>query len=346
MISLKLLIIFVKIIIMKVSTIKKIQLLLLLFALQFCTAQILPKLSYQDYGYTKPVSKIEIIYYSFKDKVVIDKKKEVFLFNKDGKIEKIQKENYDDNSKSEINYFYKNGLLTKETHISKEALINKENLAENSELIYEYNKDKKVIATYYKSQNYTKTYHYKYNGKNLVKAVGESDGEKFEENYLYDKKNNLYKLNRTYSSGKVNLNKTSLYLKGVEIGSYSEKYEDPYLVFKNEKAEIYYNIISSKGLIKLKNLENELMLGNDFEREDLNSQIYQLAQKKVDAKFSFGNINLNKDGNIVANAELKKNGEDPEFVSFRKIYFADGSELGTADFDIFVYNEIKNLLKN
>ncbi|SEG54749.1 hypothetical protein SAMN05421847_2657 [Halpernia humi] len=319
---------------------KKLIYLFLFSIFNFGFAQILPKVSYEDFGCSKPIAKMEIVYYSFKDKFVLDIRKEIYHFNKEGKLEKIEKEDYDNYSKSEINYFYKNGLLTKET------LINKKNPTENYEMIFEYNKDNKVIATAYKSQEYNETYRYKYQGKNLVKAIGESDGEKFEENYLYDKNNNLYQLKRTDFSSKQKYNTTVLYLKGVEIGGYSQNYDYPYFVFKNEKAEINFGIISEKGIEKLKNLENELASGNDLEREDLNNQIYQLADKKVDAEFSYGNFNLIKDGSIVANADLEKSGKDPEFLNFRKIYFADGTEVGTSDFDIFVYNEIKHILKN
>ncbi|WP_417429116.1 hypothetical protein [Halpernia sp.] len=311
--------------------------LLIFYILNF--AQILPKITYQDFGCAKPVAKIEIIYYSFQNKIAIDKRKEVCIFNKEGKIEKIIREDYDNNSKSEINYFYKNSLLAKET------LINKGNSTENYDLNYIYNKENKLISTDYKSQEYNETYNYKYKGKNLTKAVGESDGDKFNEEYFYDKNNNLYKLKRTDSSGDENYYTTILYLKGVEIGGYSQDYEYPYFVFKNKKTEINYTIISEKGIEKLKNLEKDLEKGTALDGEDLNNQIYQMAEKKVDAEFSFGNFNLIKDGTIVANVDLEKHGNNPEFISFRKIYFSDGTELGTTDFDIFIYNEIKYLLK-
>ena len=80
-------------------------------------------------------------------------------------VEKIIREDYDNNSKSEINYFYKNGLLSKET------LINKGNSTENYDLNYIYNKENKLISTDYKSQEYNETYNYKYKGKSLTKTM-------------------------------------------------------------------------------------------------------------------------------------------------------------------------------
>lgn len=54
------------------------------------SAQSLPKITYQDYGFTKPVKQLEELYYSFDSDSIERVEKVTYRFNESGKIESVE----------------------------------------------------------------------------------------------------------------------------------------------------------------------------------------------------------------------------------------------------------------
>lgn len=77
-------------------------------------AQSLPKITYQDYGFTKPVKQLEELYYSFDSDSIERVEKVTYRFNESGKIESLENKSFIDDSWSKAKMSYKNNVLQKE----------------------------------------------------------------------------------------------------------------------------------------------------------------------------------------------------------------------------------------
>lgn len=327
---------------MKVSTGKKIQFSLLFFALQFCTAQVIPQISYKDFGFEKKIAKFQKTTFEFKDKIALDKEKEIYIFNDAGNISKVISETYgnQENLKATVEYFYKDGKLVKEVG----TFPNDQQMNFTSD--YVFDAKNKIISSKFEGDGYEEKIKYHYKNNRLEKSSGDYNGTPASEKYFYDLKGDLYKkIHEESFSGNM---ESSIYLyhNGKEIANYTKNYINSRISSINKKANFNYNIITEKGILKLKDLEKKLSSGESKGLEDLPNQIFKWGKENKDLSYSNGQFSLYKDNELVATADVEKPFTDLETLTFYEITYPDGSKVGSTDFNIFYYNELKSYLKD
>lgn len=326
---------------MKVSTLEKLQFLLLFFALQFYTAQVIPQISYKDFGFEKKIAKFEKVTFEFKDKVALDREKEIYIFNEEGNIAKVVSETYgnQENLEATVEYFYKDGKLIKEVG----TFPNDKQMNFSSDYIFDEKNN--IISSKFDGDGYEEKIKYHYKNNRLEKSTGDYNGTSGSEQYYYNPKGQLYKKVHKDSFSEEKNTSTNLYHNGKEIARYTENYIAPRISSIDKKANFNYNINTEKGILKLKDLEQKLSNGETIGLEDVPGQIFKWGKENKDLSCSNGQFSLYKDSEVIATADVEKPFTDLEILTFYEITYPDGSKAGSTDFNFFYYNELKSYLK-
>lgn len=310
-----------------------------LFLSKALFAQI-PEISNADFGYSKKVAKIEIMYYSFEDKFVLDQKKEEYLFNDNGNIIKCRTTFLDDNSSVEKDYFYKDGLL--QTIREKKT---SSNVKTNSNTTINYTLKNKPEVIVYDHIDYKDIYKITYNEEETISEIFGKFSGNFQYRYFNKLSKNLIKTHLDYySDNKVTLTEEELFLNDSLIASYSSNENNLKLhTYTKNRKEIYQLDIKDAP----KTANEFLSLGDLVEEKnwtifDFRNVVTTIKDAKLISRELF--LKNEKNETIVGgNYDIEK--QEVNYLYFTKITYLDGTISGDTEFDYFKVNELKAILK-
>lgn len=323
---------------------KNITLLFLLIASD-AFAQSLPDISYEDYGYSKPVKHVEQIYYSIdynkQNDSVETVEKITQTFNAEGNIASYENQSFLDDSWAKSQSVYKHGRLHKQMWTHSNPYLNRT-------YTYVYDKQGKITKEKIRFKGGSKShikFHYKNNLLDEIEA--NIDGTQSVTERYYSQKRKLYKeIHRQKVPNETDIITNYFYLEDKEIISYVEPqsyfYATAYLkdAMGNDASEIKFKLIEDstaqgKLMKGIQHFEEEAPTDNlPFGLKQYSEQTLQAYDKNKDKIIPF-NIKLflrDKYNNSIAEAEVDVKTKTISSIGFFKIEYADGSTTGTTEF--------------
>lgn len=310
-------------------------------------AQSLPDITYQDYGYTKPIKKVTQLYYSIdydndgSVKNVEEVEKVTQIFNTNDNIKSYENQSFLDESWAKSQSTYKQGRLHKQVWTHSNPYLNRT-------YTYVYDKQSRITEEKIRFKDGSKShikFHYKNNLLNEIEA--DIDGTQSITERHYSQKGNLYKeIHRQKVPGEADIITNYFYLEDREIISYVEPqsyfYATVYLkdAMGNEFSEIKFRLIEdstaqSKLIKGIQRFEEEAPTDNlPFGLKQYAEQTLQAYNKNKDELIPF-NMKLflrDKYNNIITEAEVDVKTKTIVGIGFFKIEYADGSTTGTTNF--------------
>src|SRR5690554_4874362 len=156
-------------------------------------AQSLPDITYQDYGYTKPIKKVTQMYYSIdytndgSIKNVEEVEKVTQTFNADGNIESYENKSYLDDSWAKSQSTYKNKRLAKEIWTHSNPYLNRT-------YTYLYDKQGRITEEKIRFKDGSKSHiKFRYKDSLLTEMEADIDGTQSVTERYYSAKDKLYK---------------------------------------------------------------------------------------------------------------------------------------------------------
>ncbi len=309
-----------------------------LLFLESIFAQI-PQISYQDFGYEKQVSKVEIMLYDFKDKVVVDNQKEELIFNKEGNIASIKTTFFSNNPVVEEKYSYENNLL-----FNRKQFLNQQKEPVSTSL-FGYNNQAKISEIQINEKEKKTICLFSYNDDNQINEVNKKFENSYQyEKFEYDENNQLWKKQLNYfEKDTVSFTSEDLIIENKLAADISS--EKKYIKFytygenSNEISRLYIdkNKISNEFLNLCDLINDKNMSTSDFRKFILGIKDVKVITKETFLKNEFGDwlVNYYFDN---LHSEITQ-------YYFKKIIYADGTISGDSEFNIFKVNEVKSLAK-
>lgn len=302
-------------------------------------AQI-PEVTYQDFGYQKKVAKVEVMLYSFQDKLVLDLQKEEFIFNEEGTIQSIKTTDFSDNSTYLKEFLYEANLLTTilETNSKQKDF--------NGKIKFAFNEDNDFSKIIYDKNDYQDAYIISYNNDKSIKEIyGQFQNSYQYEKYNYDENRSLWKKEVSYyEKDTVSLTSAELYIDNkiaadmsstkqyIKFYSYSANTHEISRLKINDPSKIANEFLNLGDLINEKD-----MTTSDFRKLILDLQDVKVITKETFLKNEFGDWVIN-----YYNDNLYS---EINHFYFKKITYADGTVSGDSEFNIFKVNEVKAIAK-
>lgn len=310
----------------------------------FCSSQDIKEqyVSYKDFGFQKQPKNISKIHYKFKDKIVVDQRKESFVFDEFGNIASITDVNFmDGNSEMKTIYEYKNGLMVKECS----QFSDKNNMPHCT--TYEYNKDNQLIKksligddSYYE----TSIYIYKDARLNQINTDVAGDIKLLQELY-YNSKGDLYLIKSTETLRNGNKNySTEAYENGKLLFQRDHDRANTFVYHKEPKMELQFLVKGKKTWAYLELLEDRLTEKNATVANDLALFVFDnFSDPEQIVTQNIKVFKRNENNDIIASGSRDNVKKPMQILDFQKIEYADGTISGSEDFDFFVYKELNQM---
>ncbi|WP_312342436.1 hypothetical protein [Chryseobacterium binzhouense] len=312
-----------------------------LFFLTNAFAQSLPDISYQDYGYKKPLQKVQQIYYSFDGESVEKVEKLIRVFNADGNLESYENQSFLDDSWAKSKTVYKKGRLHQEIWQHSNPYLNRT-------YTYEYDKENRVTKEKIRFKDGAKSYiDFQYQNQQLNLINAEIDGVKSSTERHYSQNGNLYKeIHRQKVPGENDIITHYFYLEDREILSFvapqSYFYATAYLKDAMDEIaiEIKFKLIEdsiaqSKLLKGIQRFDAEAPKDNlPFNLQEYSEQTLQAYAKNREDLNPYRMLVFLHDEykNIIAEAEVDVKTKKIAGIGFFQISYADGTITGNTDF--------------
>jgi hypothetical protein len=320
-----------------------------LFIASGSTAQVLPDISYRDYGFSKPVKQVEQIYYSIDYNIDhprsienIEKVEKVTrTFNTDGDIESYKNQSFLDDSWAKSQSIYKKGRLHKQAWTHSNPYLNRT-------YTYMYDKQGKITEEKIRFKDGSKSYiKFRYKDSLLTEIEADIDGTQSVTERYYSDKGKLYKeIHYQKVPNEADIVTHYFYLEDKEILSYvapqSYFYATAYLKDKmgNNAGEIKFKLIEdstaqSKLLKGIQRFDKEAPQDKlPFGLQEYSEQTLQAYEKNKDELKPYRMLLYlhDENNNTIAEAEVDLKAKNITGIGFSKIEYADGSTTGTTEF--------------
>lgn len=303
-------------------------------------AQILPQVTYQDYGFHKQPLKVESIFYD----TSLDQPEAVSHtlreFNADGNLITYEHKSLIDHTWSKAKSVYQNKQLVQEKWTSSNRYFNRS-------YTFHYNKNGQLARKKlrYEDGGFHNTW-YEYDGDKLIKTRGKSDDETTEEQFLYAKSNGaLYKsiFTQKFPDGN-DLKTNTYYLEGKEIANYMEPnaYYNAHIYLNNLEVEfqlINQNNANEKLKKGLQRYEVEAEIPGKvfppFSLQQFSDQTLQFIHKnrKLVNLLSIKYQEKNQYGDLLISALGDDKSEELLGIELYQITYANGEVSGSVSFD-------------
>ena len=318
----------------------KLKITILFLSIYAFTFSQTDNVSYKDLGIQKKPVKIESMTYSMEDKFVTDNASDLYTFNENGSILLHEFNIYGDyaSSTSEISKYENDKIMQREVTVK-----NRPNF--NSVMTFKYENDnlkqKSYQAKYYKNE-----FLFSYDKDNrLIEIKGVYNSNYSIEKYYYNQEK-LYKtVIQYFNNDTISSQNMKLYIDDKVVVEYdgNDKFSKAYL--KEEKSEMLLQLNHTKPLQEINKIESKIINENmsfaKFKEYLLNKS--NAAYVKVIVNERCKN---NENNDWIAKMGIDKMfKEERKYYTFRKITYADGTESGSTDFNIFTINELKAMFK-
>lgn len=321
-------------------------------------AQSLPDISYQDYGYNKPVKKVTKVYYSIDyhtDKRNVNNVETVEqitqIFNADGNIESYENQSFLDSSWAKSQSTYKKGHL-------RQAVWTHSNPYLNRTYSYIYDKQHRITEEKIRFKDRSKSYiQFGYKANKLSRIDADIDGTQSVTERYYTTEGNLYKeTHRQKVPNQADIVTNYFYLEDKEIMSYVEPHNYCYITAYPSNGEIKFKLAEDstipntllKGTLRF---NQEAPKGNlPFGLQEYAEQALQFYRQHRDKLMPYQILLYLRDENqnIIAEAEVDLKTHNIASIGFFKIEYADGTTTGTNEFrhkKMQVFEAMLELLK-
>lgn len=299
----------------------------------------IPPTHFTAFNFEKKVAKVETVVYDFEDKVVIDNRMTTQLFDEFGNITQTKTTYFDDNLVTQKNFVYQNGLLV-ETNES-----NSKRGDFTTTTTFDYTKNKKLSSIVSNSQGFKSLYQIKYNQDQRIEQIsGKFKKDHQIEKYFYTDAGKLWKKELTYYNGKAVASTFSeLFIDSKIAVQYASNQPTItlYISSKNQSeiAELTVNPTADTSVF----LDLcQLVYDANRSPKELNSA---LANRKDISVKSREVYKSNVYNDWIVNYSFATSNPHATQWCFRKITYADGTESGSVDFNIFTVNELKSMQK-
>jgi hypothetical protein len=296
--------------------------------------------SYKDLGIQKKPVKIESMTYSMEDKFVTDNASDLYTFDENGSILLHEFNIYGDyaSSTSEISKYQNDKIIQREVTVK-----NRPNFS--SVMTFKYENDNLKQKTY-QAKYYKNEFLFSYDKDNkLIEIKGVYNSNYSIEKYYYNQEK-LYKtVIQYFNNDTISSQNMKLYIDDKVVVEYdgNDKFSKAYL--KEEKSEMLLQLNHAKPLQEINKIESKIINENmsfaKFKEYLLNKS--NAAYVKVIVNERCKN---NENNDWIAKMGIDKMfKEERKYYTFRKITYADGTESGSTDFNIFTINELKAMFK-
>ncbi len=319
----------------------KLKITILFLSIYAFTFSQTDNISYKDLGLHKKVVKVESMTYSMEDKFVTDRAGDLYRFDENGSILEHEYNVFGNyaSSTSETST-YENGKI-----IQRDVTVkNRPNFTSNMTFKYDENgnlKQKNAQAKYYKNE-----FLYSYDNENkLIEIKGIYNNRYSIEKHFY-KKERLYKtVIQYFNNDTVSSENIKLYIQDkvvVEL-DVNDKFSKAYL--NDESGEMLLQLNHTNPLKEITNIESKIANENltlaQFKEYILNKKNAPFVKIIVNEHFK-----NNENNDWIAKMSIDKmHNEEQTYYAFRKITYADGTESGSIDFNMFTINELKAMYK-
>lgn len=310
-------------------------------------AQSLPEITYQDYGYSKPLKKVTQMYYNIdydnddSVKNVEKVEKVTQTFNTDGNIESYENKSFLDDSWAKSQSTYKKERLEKQIWTHSNPYLNRT-------YIYVYDKQSRITEEKIRFKDGSKSHiKFRYKDSLLTEIEADIDRTQSVTERHYSAKGKLYKeIHRQKVPNEADIVTNYFYLEDKEIMSYiapqSYFYATAYLKDKMGfgAGEIKFKLIEDstaqdkllKGILRFdKEAPNDNL---PFDLQAYSEQTLQAYKKNKKELKPYRMVLYLRDenNNILAEAEVDLKTGNIAGIGFFKIEFADGTTTGTTEF--------------
>jgi len=326
---------------------KNLILIFLIVSYSSAFTQTLPDITYQDYGYTKPIKKVTQMYYSIdydndgSVKNVEEVEKVTQTFNADGNIESYENQSLLDESWAKSHSAYKKGRLHQEVWTHSNPYLNRT-------YSYVYDKQGKISEEKIRFKDGSKSHiNFRYKDSLLTEIEADIDGTQSVTERYYSAKGKLYKeIHRQKVPNEADVVTNYFYLEDEEILSFvapqSYFYATAYLkdAMGHHSGEIKFKLIEDstaqdkllKGILRF---DKEAPQDNlPFDLQGYSEQTLQAYKKNQKELKPYRMVLYLRDenNNIYAEAEVDLKVKNIAGIGFFKIEFADGTTTGTTEF--------------
>lgn len=312
-------------------------------------AQSVPKITYQDYGFEKPVKQVAEFYYSFDNDSIEKVEKLTYRFNKHGKIESIANKSFLDDSWSKATMRYRKKVLHKEFWENSNPYLSRT-------YTYLYNKQGQIIEQKIRFKDGEKSsIRFTYQKNLIAKIEAEIDGFESVTSYFYSTNGKLYKeIQSQKKPNETEIKSQTFYLENQEILSFVEP-KSYFLAsaYLDGVAEIHFKLVDdtleqNKLMKNIIRFDREAALDRlPFDLQTYSEQTLETYRKNKDKllpvqiKLFIRDIENHK----LAEAEIDIQTKAISGIGFFKIEFADGTIHGDTNFDkkaITYFEELRN----
>lgn len=314
--------------------------LFLLIISAFSFAQTID-VSYKDLGLHKKVSKVESMTYSMEDKFVTDNASDLYMFDENGFILLHKFNIYGDyaSSTSEVSKYQNNKIIQRDVTVE-----NRPNF--KSVMTFEYDNNNNLKQKKYEAKYYKNEFIYTYDKDNkLIEVKGIYNSNYSIEKYFY-KKDKLYKtIIQHFNNETVSSESIKLYIDNKVVVEYdgTDKFSKAYI--KDDGGDMLLQINHANPLKQIEKMELEVtkedITLNKFKEYLLNKDNKPFVKTIVNERYK---NNENNDWIAKMGIDIMFK-EERKYYTFRKITYADGTESGSIDFNMFTINELKTMFK-
>lgn len=299
----------------------------------------IPPTHFTAFNFEKKVAKVETVVYDFEDKVVIDNRMTTELFDDFGNITQTKTTYFDDNLVTQKNFVYQNGLLV-ETNESNSKRDDFTTLT-----TFDYTKNNRLSSIESNAQGFKSLYQIKYNQDQRIEQIsGKFKKDHQIEKYFYTDAGKLWKKELTYSQGKeVASTFYELFIDSKIAVQYASNQPTItlYISSKNQCEIAELTVDSTADTSVFLDL-CQLVFDANHSPKELSSALANRKDISVKSR-EFYKSNAHNDW--IVNYSFATSNPHATQWCFRKITYADGTESGSVDFNIFTVNELKSMQK-
>lgn len=311
-------------------------------------AQSLPDITYEDYGFNKPVKQVEEMYYSLDGDSIERVEKVIRRFTAQGNIESYENKSFLDDSWSKSKMSYKKTGIHKESWQTSNPYLNRT-------YTYQYDKQGKIVEEKIRFKGGSKSHiQFTYEDDLLKEIEADIEGVQSATTRYYSGQGKLYKeIHRQKTPGEEDIITNYFYLEGKEILSYIEPgnyfYANAYLY---GIAEFKFRLVEdsafqNKLLQGILQYDQEAPLDNlPFRLKEYSEQTIQAYDKNKEILVPY-QVTLfirNNDNQIIAEAEVDIKNKTIAGIGFFRVEYADGTITGNTEYDPKVQTSFENLL--
>ncbi|ATL47801.1 hypothetical protein COR50_11840 [Chitinophaga caeni] len=326
---------------------KNLILIFLIISYTSAFAQTLPDITYQDYGYSKPLNKVTQMYYSIEYdndssvKNVEEVEKVTQAFNTNGNIESYENKSFLDESWAKSQSTYKQGHLHKQVWTHSNPYLNRT-------YTYVYDKQSRITEEKIHFKGGSKSHiKFRYKDSLLTEIEADIDGTQSVTERYYSAKGKLHKeIHRQKVPNEADIVTNYFYLEDKEILSFVEPQSYFYATAYLKDAMAHHSGEIKFKLIEDSTAQNKLLKGilrfdkeapNDnlpFDLQAYSEQTLQAYKKNPKELKPYRMVLYLRDenNNITAEAEVDLKAGNIAGIGFFKTEFTDGKTTGTTEF--------------